>query len=38
MAGLLQRGVGWTDASQQGHAWNAGERAVGKVRRIPLEG
>ena len=35
---LLQRKVGWSDASQQGNAWNADERRVGKVRRIPLEG
>ena len=26
------------DASKQGKAWNADERAVGKIRRIPLEG
>ena len=38
VAGLLQRKVGWTDASQQGNKWNADEHAVGKVRRIPLEG
>ena len=38
VAGLLQRKVGWSDASKQGKAWNADERAVGKVRRIPLEG
>ena len=34
----VQRNVGWTDASQEGRAWNADERGVGKVRRIPLEG
>ena len=38
VARLLQRKVGWSDASKQGKAWNADERAVGKVRRIPLEG
>jgi hypothetical protein len=45
VAGLLrppqlavQRTVGWTDASTKGRAWNADERSVGKVRRIPLEG
>jgi hypothetical protein len=38
VAGLLQRKVGWSDASKQGKAWNADERAVGKIRRIPLEG
>ena len=37
-ASLLQRKVGWSDASKQGKAWNADERAVGKIRRIPLEG
>ena len=34
----LQRKVGWSDASTQGRAWNLDERAVGNVRRIPLEG
>jgi hypothetical protein len=38
VTGLLQREVGWSDASKKGRAWNAGEQAVGKVRRIPLEG
>jgi hypothetical protein len=38
VTGLIQRAVGWTDASTQGRAWNVDERAVGKVRRIPLEG
>jgi hypothetical protein len=38
VAGLLQRKVGWSDASLQGKAWNADEHTVGKVRRIPLEG
>jgi hypothetical protein len=38
VGGALQRAVGWTDASKKGHAWNVDERAVGKVRRIPLEG
>jgi hypothetical protein len=38
VARLLQRDVGWTDASKQGRAWNADEREVGTVRRIPLEG
>ena len=37
--GPLQRAVGWkSDASGEGHAWNAGERRVGSIRRIPLEG
>jgi hypothetical protein len=35
---LVQRAIGWSDASKAGHAWNAGERLVGKIRRIPLEG
>ena len=38
---VLQRAVGWTDASpkgQEGTKWNSDERPVGKVRRIPLEG
>jgi hypothetical protein len=35
---LIQRKVGWSDASTQGHQWNKDERSVGKVRRIPLEG
>ena len=35
--GAVQRDVGWKDASQEGHAWNAGERGVGKIRRIPLQ-
>ena len=35
---VLQRKVGWTDASTKGQAWNTDEHAVGKVRRIPLEG
>lgn len=36
----IQRRVGWSDASKEGHAWNApeGRRSVGKIRRIPLEG
>lgn len=38
VARLLQRKVGWTDASKKGRAWNLDERAVGKIRRIPLEG
>jgi hypothetical protein len=33
----LQRRVGWSGAVKDGYAWNAGERAVGKIRRIPLE-
>ena len=37
-ARAVQRNVGWTDASKEGRAWNADERGVGKVRRIPLEG
>jgi hypothetical protein len=37
-AGAVQRAVGWKDASKQGRAWNADERSVGKIRRIPLEG
>jgi hypothetical protein len=35
---MLQRKVGWSDASKRGRAWNADENLVGKVRRIPLEG
>ena len=38
VTGLLQRKVGWSDASKKGNAWNADEHTVGKVRRIPLEG
>jgi hypothetical protein len=38
VARLLQRKVGWSDASLQGNKWNADEHMVGKVRRIPLEG
>jgi hypothetical protein len=38
VARLLQRQVGWTDASIKGRAWNKKEQAVGKIRRIPLEG
>lgn len=38
VASLLQREVGWTDASREGKAWNLKERPVGKIRRIPLEG
>jgi hypothetical protein len=34
---LLQRKVGWSDALTDGHGWNVGERAVGKIRRIPIE-
>src|SRR5262249_20320708 len=37
-APAVQRNVGWTDASKEGRAWNADEREVGKIRRIPLEG
>jgi hypothetical protein len=40
VTGLLQvqRDVGWKkDASEEGYAWNKGERAVGKIRRIPLQ-
>jgi hypothetical protein len=32
----LARKVGWSDAVKQGYAWNADERLVGNVRRIPL--
>ena len=38
VARLLQRKVGWTKASTKGRGWNVGEQAVGKIRRIPLEG
>jgi hypothetical protein len=38
VARLLQRQVGWTDASKKGREWNKREHAVGKIRRIPLEG
>jgi hypothetical protein len=34
---LLQRSVGWSDAVTDGYGWNVGERAVGKIRRIPVE-
>ncbi len=34
---LLQRKVGWSDAVTDGYGWNAGERAVGRIRRIPIE-
>src|SRR5215216_3094194 len=36
-APVLQRKVGWTDAVTDGYGWNAGERRVGTIRRIPLE-
>jgi hypothetical protein len=36
-AATAQRKVGWSDAVQDGYAWNADERQVGKIRRIPLE-
>lgn len=36
---MVQRHIGWTkDVVTDGEAWNAGERQVGKIRRIPLEG
>jgi len=38
---VLQRAVGWTDASAKvtgARKWNDDEHPVGKVRRIPLEG
>jgi hypothetical protein len=38
---VLQRSVGWTDASTKvpgARKWNDDEHPVGKVRRIPLEG
>ena len=38
---VLQRAVGWTDASTKvpgARKWNDDEHPVGKVRRIPLEG
>jgi hypothetical protein len=34
---LLQRRLGWSDAVTDGYGWNAGERQVGKIRRIPIE-
>jgi hypothetical protein len=37
-ARVVQRKVGWTGASTEGHGWNVDERPVGAVRRIPLEG
>jgi hypothetical protein len=38
-APAIQRYVGWKDAyTKTGYGWNADERAVGKIRRIPLEG
>jgi hypothetical protein len=37
--GAVQRDVGWkSDAVKEGHEWNVGEKGVGKIRRIPLEG
>src|SRR5690242_15983460 len=36
--GLVHRNVGWAKGSKAGRAWNLGEKAVGGVRRIPLEG
>ena len=38
VAGMLQRKVGWSHASQQGRKWNDAEQSWGKIRRIPLEG
>lgn len=35
---ILERAVGWSHPSTQGHAWNKDEHLVGKIRRIPLEG
>ncbi len=34
---LLARKLGWSDAVSDGYGWNAGERAVGRIRRIPIE-
>jgi hypothetical protein len=34
---LLQRKLGWSGAVSDGYGWNAGEHAVGTIRRIPLE-
>ncbi len=36
-AGVLQRKVGWSNAVTDGYAWNADERQVGSIRRIPLD-
>jgi hypothetical protein len=36
-AATVRRKVGWSDAVQDGYAWNADERQVGNIRRIPLE-
>ena len=36
--GLIQRKVGWSDASTAGRGWNVGEKSIGGVRRLPLEG
>ena len=35
---LVQRKIEWSDAVKAGEAWNAGEKLVGNIRRIPLEG
>ena len=35
---MVQRKTEWSDAVKLGEAWNAGEKLVGNVRRIPLEG
>jgi hypothetical protein len=35
---VAQRKAGWSDADREGAAYNAGERAIGAMRRIPIEG
>ena len=35
---MVQRKIEWSDAVKAGEAWNAGEKLVGNIRRIPLEG
>jgi hypothetical protein len=29
---------GWTNADKRGESWNSGERDIGTIRRIPIEG
>jgi hypothetical protein len=42
---VVQRDIGWSDASQEGYAWNAKDtkgkaprRDVGRIKRLPFEG
>jgi hypothetical protein len=34
---LVQRDIGWKDASTAGKGWNVGPQSVGKIRRLPLQ-